>query len=221
MAEERKDAKDLVLCLLARFHPIKASEKEVADELHAENGLNQEEVHTALESLRIAGSVEMTTVQLAHLSATEDRYSITDKGREALRAKGMDPAQECITPREIESRLISNYDRIKAEMEQVRQNLERNQKTLETEMTGIRKSMGEHDQFVRTYMVRIVESISMFIGIFAITVVMMVNVLKDLSLIPDKTMLVIFVATLPTLLIITIIPGLWLIRRMILEPRPH
>jgi hypothetical protein len=217
---EMKDLRDLVLCHLNKVHPAKESEKAVIDAMVGQTGKSREEVLTTLESLRSAGLVEQFTVQPTFQSESERQYTITQKGREANQPKGDDPGQECISPREIESRLISNYDRMKGDMEVIRQNLEKDQKTLETEMSDIRKSMADHDQFVKTYMVRIVESISMFIGIFAIVVVMMVNVLKDLSSIPDKTMLLLFVISLPILLIVTIIPGLWLIRKLILEPKP-
>jgi len=211
---EKKDPVESVLCHLAKLHPIRATEQELQDVLRSE-GLSREEASSAIAKMQDDRLLELVASNTAGTRSS----MLTDKGREYLRAKGIYPSTECITPREIESRLISTYDQMKADMEVVRQNLEQNQKTLETEMSGIRKSMGEHDQFVRTYMVRIVESISMFIGIFAIVVVMMVNILKTMTDIDDKTMLLFFVISLPLMLIATIIPGLWLVRRIILQPR--
>jgi heme/copper-type cytochrome/quinol oxidase subunit 2 len=90
-------------------------------------------------------------------------------------------------------------------------------------VSEIRKSIADHDQFLRTYFVRIIESISVFIGVFGIVVVMMVSTLKDslgdsgenTSSIVD---LQIFVVMLPLLLVLTIIPTLYLIKKVILQP---
>lgn len=209
---DKKDPVETALCHMAKLHPLRSSEEELLDVLRSA-GQGAENAPAIITKMLDDGLLE----RLKPSASGASSLLMTEKGREYLRAKGIDPAQECITPREIESRLISTYDQMKADMETVRQNLEQNHKTLEEEMDGIRKSMGEHDQFVRTYMVRIVESISMFIGIFAIVVVMMVNVLKDMTKIDDKNMLLYYVGSLPLLLIITIIIGLWLIRKFILQ----
>lgn len=209
------DPMETALCHMAKLHPLRATEQELAEVLRAAG-------HGPAALALISKMLDEHLLETAPSDPKGGRsLQLTEHGREYLRSKGIDPALECITPREIESRLISTYDQMKADMEVVRQNLEQNHRTLEKEMDGIRKSMGEHDQFVRTYMVRIVESISMFIGIFAIVVVMMVNVLKDMIKIEDKTMLLYYVGSLPLLLIITIITGLWLIRRFLLLPKAN
>lgn len=214
MIEETNPRKE-ALYYLSNLHPMKADEVLLIDSVNTDTGIAKETILEALNGLVDEGLVERTV----SINGTEGRkLALTPKGKEKVDSFPAEEGQGIISPREIESRLISTYDRMKGDMEVIRQNLEKNHRILEADMSGIRKSMAEHDQFVRTYMVRIVESISMFIGIFAIVVVMMVNVLSGMSEIGDMNMFILFVITLPFLLIVTIIPGLWLVRRTILEP---
>jgi hypothetical protein len=152
------------------------------------------------------------------------RLVISTKGIAML--DGLEPQTDeagTISPWEMESKLIATYDSMKTDMEALKKNLERSQKEFEKDVSELRKSIADHDQFLRTYFVRIIESISVFIGVFGIVVVMMVSTLKDslgnsgenTSSIAD---LQIFVIMLPLLLVLTIIPTLYLIKRVILQP---
>jgi ABC-type siderophore export system fused ATPase/permease subunit len=138
--------------------------------------------------------------------------------------EGLEPLTEgsgTISPWEMESKLIATYDSMKTDMEALKKNLERSQKEFEKDVSEIRKSIADHDQFLRTYFVRIIESISVFIGVFGIVVVMMVSTLQgSLGGASTTSMhdLKIFVIMLPLLLVLTIIPTLYLIKKVILQP---
>lgn len=78
------------------------------------------------------------------------------------------PLAPGVSAKEIEARLVEIYDRIKVDMESMRQNLENSQKALEKEMAAVRSSIADHDQVIRTYFVRVVETFGVFVGIFAV-----------------------------------------------------
>ena len=58
-------------------------------------------------------------------------------------------------------------------MEEMRQSLETSQKALDEEMEDMRKQIGDHDQVIRTYFIRVIETFGVFVGIFAVVVVVM------------------------------------------------
>jgi hypothetical protein len=51
---------------------------------------------------------------------------------------------------------METYDRIKVDMEAMRQNLEDSQRTLEGDMTKVQSSIADHDQVIRTCLVRVI-----------------------------------------------------------------
>jgi DNA-binding PadR family transcriptional regulator len=210
-----------ILCHLERFSPIKVDEQELVEQISTNEKVEPSVCVEELERLVADGYIAVLEVQPPFEKQIKRRFSLTEKGKEWLDQHPSKSSTECISPREIESRLISTYDSMKGEMESIRRNLEKTQRTLEVEMGGMRKSMTEHDQFLRTYMIRIIESIGMFIGIFGIVVVIMVQSLKGgIFGATNIDTFLLFVLALPFLLIVTIIPGLWLIKRIILEPGP-
>jgi DNA-binding IscR family transcriptional regulator len=177
-----------------------------------------------LESLRptLTRLMEEGLVQSSKDGAGVTRLVVSSKGISML--EGLEPLTEgsgTISPWEMESKLIATYDSMKTDMEALKKNLERSQKEFEKDVSEIRKSIADHDQFLRTYFVRIIESISVFIGVFGIVVVMMVSTLQG-SLGGSSTTsmhdLKIFVIMLPLLLVLTIIPTLYLIKKVILQP---
>lgn len=210
-----------VLCHLERFSPIKVDEQELVELISRVDAIQPSICIEELKRLVAEEYIEILEVQLPFERQIKRRYSLKEKGKEWLKQNLSNISSECISPREIESRLISTYDGMKGEMESIRRNLEKTQRSLEVEMNGMRKSMTDHDQFLRTYMIRIIESIGMFIGIFGIVVVIMVQSLKTgIFEASEIDTFLLFVIALPFLLSVTIIPGLWLIKRMILESEP-
>lgn len=216
MAEET-DPKLLLLRALRKAYPAKLDAQQLLSSISLAEKMDKEVLRTALESLREEQLVEESPGKVGG----SPRVNLSHSGMERLHETDpKDEQYEIISPREIESKLISTYDSMKAEMEILKQNLENSQKTLDVEMSGLRKGITDHDQFLRTYFVRIIESISTFIGIFGIVVVMMVGSLEGhLGAVEDPTVLILFVIGLPLLLILSIMPTLYLIKHNVLEPR--
>ena len=61
-------------------------------------------------------------------------------------------------PKEIESRLIETYDRIKSDMGEMRQSLEMSRKALDKQMEDMRKQIGGQEQVFKTYFIRVIET---------------------------------------------------------------
>ena len=123
--------------------------------------------------LRDSGLVEETIIKAPFGKTETKRLKITSTGIERLQGLEEKEVKGVVSAKEIESRLIETYDRIKGDLETMRQNLEASQKALEGEMAEMRKRIADHDQVIRTYFVRVIETFGVFVGIFAVVVVSM------------------------------------------------
>jgi DNA-binding PadR family transcriptional regulator len=200
---------------LRQSYPARVRESELLKTVAQSEMVSVDTIRPALKTL-----VEQNLVVVTRDEAGEERVTIAQSGIDML--EGLEPSQgevATISPWEMESKLIATYDSMKTDMEALKKNLERNQQVFGKEMGELRKSIADHDQFLRTYFVRIMESISVFIGIFGIVVVMMVTTLNPILHKASLADLRMFVVMLPLLLVLTIIPTLYIIKRVILEPR--
>jgi hypothetical protein len=212
------DEIDIGLALLRHLrqsYPARVGEADLIRGVAQNEKVSVEVVRPSLKKL-----VEQKLVIATIDEAGEERVWIAQSGIDML--DGLEPSigeAKTISPWEMESKLIATYDSMKTDMEALKKNLERNQRDFEKEMGELRKSISDHDQFLRTYFVRIMESISVFIGIFGIVVVMMVNNLDESLRGTDMKDLMMFIVMLPLLLVVTVIPTLYIIKKIILEPK--
>jgi hypothetical protein len=212
------DEIDIGLALLRHLrqsYPARVGEDDLIRGVAQNEKVSVEVVRPSLKKL-----VEQKLVIATIDEAGEERVWIAQSGIDML--DGLEPSigeAKTISPWEMESKLIATYDSMKTDMEALKKNLERNQRDFEKEMGELRKSISDHDQFLRTYFVRIMESISVFIGIFGIVVVMMVNNLDESLRGTDMKDLMMFIVMLPLLLVVTVIPTLYIIKKIILEPK--
>ncbi len=200
---------------LRQSYPARVGEADLLRAVAQNEKVSVEIVRPSLKKL-----VEQKLVIATIDDAGEERVWIAQSGIDIL--DGLEPSigeAATISPWEMESKLIATYDSMKTDMEALKKNLERNQRDFEKEMGELRKSIADHDQFLRTYFVRIMESISVFIGIFGIVVVMMVNNLDQSLRGTDMEDLLMFIVMLPLLLVVTVIPTLYIIKKIILEPK--
>ncbi len=164
-----------ILRQLRQSYPARVAEADLLKTVAQSEKVGQESLRPTLTRL-----VEEGLVQSSKDGAGVTRLVVSAKGISML--EGLEPQTEgagTISPWEMESKLIATYDSMKTDMEALKKNLERSQKEFEKDVSELRKSIADHDQFLRTYFVRIIESISVFIGVFGIVVVMMVSTLKD------------------------------------------
>lgn len=213
-------AEDVIRRALLRYlrqvYPARVDPKDVIKNVSAAERIDDIEVCRALDSLRVDGLVEETLYNSG--AASSRRVHINQGGLDVLHAEDQPGGlSDMVSPREIESKLIATYDNMKMDMEELKKNLDFNQRELGKIMRELQGSISEHDQFLKTYFVRIMESISVFIGIFGIVVVIMVSSLSGhIREFFAYNEFVVFILVMPVLLMITIVPTLYLIKRYIL-----
>jgi len=207
-----------ILRHLREFYPVKVDEIVLIATVQKDfKDTSIETVRQAIRGLKERGLVEETVVKAPFDKAETFRFKITSQGIEFLQKMEEAGVVAGISPREIESRLVETYDRIKADMEIMRQNLETSQKALEADMTGMRGRIGEHDQVIRTYFVRVIETFGVFVGIFAVVVVMMISSLIGLTQMRDPIQILFIVVWVPVSLILMILAMLLGIKHLVLK----
>ena len=148
------------------------------------------------------------------------RYKITGQGIEHLQElEDRGVKAEIVPPKEIQSRLVETYDRIKSDMEEMRQSLETSQKALDEEMGAMRKQIADHDNVIRTYFVRVIETFGVFVGIFAVVVVAMISSINAAaSAASDKIVFaIVILVAIPIILVTVIVTLLFAIRELVLK----
>ena len=160
---------------LREFYPIKVDEIVLISAVQKVlKEITVDQIVQEIKALKEQGYVEVSSVKTPFGKAENFRYKITGQGIEHLQSleeRGV--KAEVIPPKEIESRLVETYDRIKSDMEEMRQSLETSQKVLDKEMEDMRKQIGDHDQVIKTYFIRVIETFGVFVGLFAVVVVVM------------------------------------------------
>lgn len=211
-----------ILRSLREFYPIKVDEivlvasvqKQMAD-------ATTEQISRDLRELRDRGLIEEAVIRTPFGKTDTYRFKIASAGIEylhSLEEKG--PAAPEASAKEIESRLVETYDRIKTDMEAMRQNIELSQKALEADMTKMRDTIADHDQVIRTYFVRVIETFGVFVGIFAVVVVAILGSIDTANLLAKDAIgfSIIILVALPIILVIVIVTLLWGIRELVLKP---
>lgn len=213
-----QDLEKQILRHLREFYPVKVDEIVLISTVQKESrDTNIETVGKAIRGLRDRGLVEETVVKAPFDKAETFRFKITSQGIGFLQKMEEAGVVAGISPKEIEARLVETYDRIKADMEVMRQNLETSQKALESEMEGMRVRIADHDQVIRTYFVRVIETFGVFVGIFAVVVVMMISSLIGLTQMRDPTQILFIVVWVPVSLILMILAMLLGIKHLVLK----
>jgi hypothetical protein len=150
------------------------------------------------------------------------RLKITSSGIDYLQEiEGIEEIPGVVYAKEIESRLIETYDRIKDDMEEMRRGLETSQKSLEHDMDGMRSSISDHDQVIKTYFVRVIETFGIFVGIFAVVVVAMISSINVALQQAEPINIFIILIALPCILVLVLLSLLWGIKKMILDRPQH
>ncbi len=210
-----------ILRSLREFYPIKVDEIVlVAAVQKLMKDYSADQISRDLRELRDKGLIEESAVRAPFGKTDTYRFKISPAGIEYLQSmeeKG--PQAPGVSAKEIEARLVETYDRIKVDMESMRQNLENSQKALEKEMAAVRSSIADHDQVIRTYFVRVIETFGVFVGIFAVVVVAIIGTIDVANVVREDAIgfsLVILVA-LPIILVVVIVSLLYAVRELVLK----
>jgi DNA-binding transcriptional ArsR family regulator len=216
-----------ILRNLREFYPIKVDEIVLVASVQKQmKDATSELISRDLRELRDKGLIEESAVRAPFGKTDTYRFKISAAGIEYLQSlEERGPQAPGVSAKEIEARLVETYDRIKADMESMRQNLENSQKALEKDMATVRSSISDHDQVIRTYFVRVIETFGVFVGIFAVVVVAMISSINAAAAASgdDPFFAVIILIAIPIILVVVIVTLLYAIRELVLkmprEPR--
>ena len=207
-----------ILKKLREYYPIKVDENVLiksVEDVNKEAGI--EDIMREINELTEKGHIEKAVVTPPFMKTEIVRLKITSQGIEKLQSFEVKEVKvDTVMVRELESRLVGTYDKIKTDMEEVRVGLETSQKSLEKDMTEMHKTIADHDQVIRTYFVRVIETFGVFVGIFAIVVVMMLSVVPSLATVSLERA-VIYLIGVPLSLVVVILLMLYGIKKLILS----
>lgn len=207
-----------ILKKLREYYPIKVDENVLiksVEDVNKEAGI--EDIMREINELTEKGFIEKAVVTPPFMKTEIVRLKITSSGIEKLQSFEVKEVKvDTVMVRELETRLVGTYDKIKADMEEVRVGLETSQKSLEKDMTEMHKTIADHDQVIRTYFVRVIETFGVFVGIFAIVVVMMLSVVPSLATVSLERA-AIYLIGVPLSLVAVILLMLYGIKKLILS----
>jgi len=206
-----------ILKKLREYYPIKVDENVLiksVEDANKEAGI--EDITREINGLTEKGYIEKAVITPPFMTMEIVRLKITSSGIEKLQSFEVKEVKvETVMVRELEARLVDTYDKIKTDMEEVRHGLETSQKTLEADMADMHKKIGAHDQVINTYFVRVIETFGVFVGIFAIVVVMMLSVVPSLATVSLERA-VMYLVGVPLVLAAVILLMLYGIKKLIL-----
>lgn len=210
-----------ILRSLREFYPIKVDEIVlIAAVQKLMKDVQADQIAKDVRGLRDQGLIEESAVRAPFGKTDTYRFKISSAGIEYLQSleeKG--PAAATVSPREIEARLVETYDRIKADMELMRQDLDNSQKALEKEMNDVRVRINDHDNVIRTYFVRVIETFGVFVGIFAVVVVAMLSSINAAATAAsdNPVFAIVILVAIPIILVTVIVTLLVAIREFVLK----
>ena len=207
-----------ILKSLREYYPIRVDEIVLISSVQkAVREAQTDEIVDRIRHLRERGYIEEAKIKAPFATAETFRFKITSEGIEYLQSlEEKEIKLGVISPAEIESRLVETYDKIKHDMETISEGFEKNQRVLEKDMEQMRERISDHDQVIRTYFVRVIETFGVFVGIFAVVVVVMISITGGLEGGDMETNLLILIAV-PIILVLTILSMLYGIKKLILE----
>jgi hypothetical protein len=211
-----------ILKSLREFYPIKVDEIVLITAVQKSvKEASIELITKCIGILKEKAWIEESVVKAPFGKTETVRLKITSTGIEYLQSlEEKEIKIEAIPAEKIETRLVETYDRIKSDMEEMRQGLENSQRSLELEMSEMRKKIADHDQVIKTYFVRVIETFGVFVGIFAVVVVVMLNFGQNIpgsdewSTDVARSILIMF--GVPIVVTIAILAMLWGIRKLVL-----
>jgi len=212
-----------ILKSLREFYPIRVDDVVLVAAVQKQvSGATTEQIDKDIAALKVKGFVEETVVKAPFGKTETRRLKITSAGIESLQGLEEREAPTGVSAKEVESRLVETYDRIKGDLENMRQNLEASQKALDAEMVEMRKRIADHDQVIRTYFVRVIETFGVFVGIFAVVVVSMQGGISAATSAikggEDLAVFIFFIVAIAVTVAAVILSLLYGIRKLILIP---
>lgn len=171
------DVQMQILRSLREFYPIKVDEIVLISSV--QKVLKDVPIDLVTQSIKVlkeSGWIEEAVIKAPFGKTETYRFKITSDGIDHLQSLEESTTKKAIvSAKEVESRLVETYDRIRTDMEDMRQGIENGQRSLEGEMEEMRKRIADHDQVIKTYFLRVIELFGVFVSIFAVVVVLILT----------------------------------------------
>lgn len=214
---EDVDVQMQVLKSLREFYPIKVDEIVLISSVQKVlKDVIIDQVTQSIRALKDNGWIEEAIIKAPFGKTETYRFKITSDGIDHLQSLEESTTKKTIvSAKEVESRLVETYDRIKADMEEMRTGIETGQRSLEGEMKDVRKRIADHDQVIRTYFLRVIETFGVFVSIFAVVVVLILTLGLGASAAGTTTYFYLMVSV-PICVVIYVVVMLWGIKKFIL-----
>lgn len=213
----QNDVQMHILRSLREFYPIKVDEIVLISSVQKMvKDVTIDRVSENIKELKEKGLLEESIIKAPFGKTETYRYKITSNGidyLQALEEKGA--KKEVVSAKEIETRLVETYDRISSDMDEMRQTIVTDQKTLEKDMVEMRKRITDHDQVIRTYFLRVIETFGVFVSIFAIVVILILTIGLSISYEQSEHYWILLVSV-PIMIIIYVLVMILSIKRFIL-----
>jgi len=214
---EDVDVQMQVLKSLREFYPIKVDEIVLISSV--QKVLKDVIIDQVTQSIRVLkdnGWIEEAIIKAPFGKTETYRFKITSDGIDHLQSLEESTAKKTIvSAKEVESRLVETYDRIKTDMEEMRTGIENGQRSLEGEMMEMRKRIADHDQVIRTYFLRVIETFGVFVSIFAVVVVLILTLGLGAQEANTSTYLYLMISV-PICVVIYVVVMLWGIKKFVL-----
>ena len=204
-----------VLRTLREIYPAKVEELVLISAVQKELSASIEQIDAEVNIGKSKGFLE----EFGEVDAEGRWFKITSRGIERLQELELVATSTDLGKlMEMERRMVETYDRIQQDMSAMQGQLDERTAAMNSEMEAMSKRIGDHDQVIRTYFIRVIETFGVFVGIFAIVVVMMLNQTEDISKIEDPWTATALAVGKAAGLVIAILVMLYGIKRLVLLP---
>lgn len=220
MDERAEQITAKVLRTLREVYPAKVDEIVLVAAVQKDvSGASVEMISGVLDDSVDRGYMESV---MAEGVAGEGRwFKITARGIERLQELEMRTMPADVqTIMELERRMVGTYERVHEDLERMRGEVEEKVTTLSREMEDMEGKIGDHDQVIKTYFVRVIETFGVFVGIFAVVVVSVLNRYEEAANMVDDNLFsaLILVLGTPLAVLVVVLVMLYGIKRFVLCP---
>lgn len=209
-----------VLRTLREVYPAKVDEIVLVAAVQKDvSGASVETISGILDDSVDRGYIESI---MAEGVAGEGRwFKITARGIERLQELEMRTMPADVqTIMELERRMVGTYERVHNDLERMRGEVEERVTTLSKEMMDMEDKIQDHDQVIKTYFVRVIETFGVFVGIFAVVVVTVLNRYDEaaVNIVENPSAAIILVIGTPLAVLFVVLVMLYGIKRYVLQP---
>jgi len=207
------DIKQQILRYLQESYPVKEDRNSIIKEIrNYYPNIMDEQISTFIQQLHNENSIEGGIID----DETNPKFKITSHGINQLQI------QEKPSPEKITSQFYFTYDNIERELDSFVTSFETSRKKITLDMEEMRDQINTHEREIQTHYIRIIETFGVFVGIFAVVVIMMISSINSITRCDNVGLMVFFILWVPASLILVVFAMLKFIGELVVEkPQEH